>query len=386
LEVVNHPNANVTNREEADAFVLGLCLLSTGGGGLPYRGRNYLYELLDQGHRIAWTSPDEVDPDALTCSVFGMGSVAPHPPMSEQERIDFGIPGEAVARPGVKAVTELGEFLGETPTAIIPCELGGFNTIVAVDAAARLEATLVDGDYAGRAVPEMSMALPAALGYDTLPLAICDHWGNVLLMKSSPSPRVVERIGKMISTVTKAPDMLATCAHAAFPLRMRVARQAMVAGSLTKAMQLGKEVLMARAAGEDPIERARAHLRGLILFKGVIKTRDWQDRAGYMIGTTYLSGRGAFGGEEASVWFKNENHIFNRQGEIRATSPDLIAVVSDPAAEPLTNTELKEGMEVAILGFRCDDKFRSGTPLSWIEPRYFGFDTDYSPIEVLNPT
>lgn len=374
---------SIHSREDADALVLGLALMSTGGGGLPYRGRDYLYELLQKSYEITWVPVEELPPDALTCSVFGMGSVAPHPRMDPEEMRRFGVAGEVVSRPGVRALQELGAFLGREVQAVVPVELGGFNTVIAIDTATRLGLPVVDGDYVGRALPEMSQALPASLGLSPWPLVICDHWGTALFMKDCPSAEVAERVGKMVSTVTKLPDMLATCAHAAYPMPVERARPAVVSGSLSRALSVGRAVLEARTTSDDPIRASLDPLEGFLLFRGEVREMDWADRNGYMIGFNHLEGKKAFLGHEGKVWFQNENHVFWNDGKVRAMSPDLIAVVADPDGEPKTNTELQVGDSVAVLGFRCSDKYRSGPALAATQPRHYGIELDYAPIELL---
>lgn len=371
----------IESKEDAEAFLLGLSLLSTGGGGTPERGRVYLYQLLDEGFAIEWQSIESLEPSTLTCSVFGMGSVAPHEPLDEGTRNTLGFRGEQVSRPGVRAVGELEAFLGKDVGAIIPFELGGFNTIVAVDAALRLGLPLVDGDYVGRALPEMSQALPAALGLNPHPLAICDQWGNSLLVKDCPSAAVAELLGKMVSVVTKTPDMFATCAHAAFPLATQEVATALISGSLTRALDVGRRIQEARDAAEDPVAAAARALDGSRFFDGIVREIDWADGAGYMEGTTYINGEGSFIEETARVWFRNENHVLWCGDAVRATSPDLISIVARDDGTPTTNTRLRVGDRVSVLGAPCDPRYRQPSILKLTEPRHYGIDVDYLPLQ-----
>src|ERR1700742_4290649 len=117
-----------TTADAIDDLVLGLPLLGTGGGGLPERGRYYLQALLDEGHAVSWAPLDAVPPGALVATVFGMGSIAPHGGLDAEERERRGFPADRVSRPGVRAVRELERLVGDELAAIIPFELGGFNT------------------------------------------------------------------------------------------------------------------------------------------------------------------------------------------------------------------------------------------------------------------
>ena len=258
----------VRTERDAEAFVLGLGLFATAGGGLASRGLRLLRSLRDDGLEVAWVAPEDIDGDTLTCSVFGMGSIAPHPPMTPEEMLAFGVDGVRHPRPWVRALGQLERYLGERMGAVVPFELGPNNTIVAVDVAVRSGRLLVDGDYIGRALPKMSQALPAVLGLRPWPLAICDPWGNSLLLEDCPSPMVAERIGKMVSKVTKAVDMGASCAHAGFAHRMADVRSALVPGTLSRSLELGRAVLSSRDRGRGSRLGCRRGRRGLRAVSG----------------------------------------------------------------------------------------------------------------------
>lgn len=376
----------IEERQDAEALILGLGMFATGGGGLASRGRGYFERLFADSVEVSWASIDEVDPGTLTCSVFGMGSIAPHPPLDDAARVAYGVPdGERFQRPWIRAVDELAAHLGREIGAIVPFELGPSNTLVALDAAARSHRTLIDGDYIGRALPKMSQALPAVLGHPTWPVSICDPWGNALVMTDAASPAVAERIGKMISRVTKAVDMGASCSHAAFPATASVAATAMIPGTLSRSLDVGRQVLRARVEGTDPTAAAIAAVDGYLLFGGEVSGRTWDDTAdGYMEGTTVIDGTGEFAGTTAEIWFQNEHHLVKVGDRYAAMSPDIVAVVDAEDAEPISNTELELGRRVVVIGIEAAPPYRTGGPLAATEPRHYGFDLDYLPIEQLN--
>lgn len=375
----------VKTMEDGEALVLGLGMFATGGGGLAERGLGYIERLLEDSVEVRWVSLGEVDPETLTCSVYGMGSIAPHPPMSPEEMDAFGVSGQRFERPWQRAVDQLAEYLDEPIGAIVPFELGPSNTLVAVDAAARTGRILIDGDYIGRALPKMSQALPAVLGMKTWPLTICDPWGNSLVLQDCPSPLVAERVGKMVSRVTKAVDMGASCSHAAFPIRAGELRPALVEGTLSRSLDIGRAVLAARSTSQDPVTAALERAGGTMLFQGVVSRREWEDTSeGYMEGTTYFEGTAEDTGSVARIWFQNEHHVLWRDGSVRAMSPDIIAVVDTESADPISNTQLDVGQEVSVLGFRSSDAYRSGPALEATSPRHYGLDLDWVAIEELN--
>jgi hypothetical protein len=45
---------------------------------------------------------------------------------------------------------------------------------------------------------------------------------------------------------------------------------------------------------------------------------------------------------------------------------------------------LRYGMRVAVIAFPCSEKWRTPKGLELVGPRYFGYDTDYVPVEERN--
>jgi uncharacterized protein len=59
-----------------------------------------------------------------------------------------------------------------------------------------------------------------------------------------------------------------------------------------------------------------------------------------------------------------------------------LIILADPkTGEAYTNTELKAGDPVAVMGTRVYPAFRSEKALKFFSPRFWGFDIDYKPIE-----
>jgi DUF917 family protein len=142
--------------EDVQDLVRGLTLLGTGGGGLPEVGLGALLPQVEEGRLIGWIPPEAIPDYAWTCTVFGMGSIAPTEPLTVEQRMKLGYPADrAVPRPMVRALEELQDYTGRKIFAVVPSELGAGNTAVPMDAAIRLGVSIVDGDFAGRAIPEL---------------------------------------------------------------------------------------------------------------------------------------------------------------------------------------------------------------------------------------
>jgi Uncharacterized conserved protein len=171
------------NRQDCDDFLRGCLWMGTGGGGGPEWGRRVLERALQDGLRLEWVDPSEIPDDAWTCTAYGMGSIAP---VSEETK-------EAIRRLGLTdrygdqamemAVRELAAYAGIQMGAIVPSELGAGNTPAPLVAGARLGIPVVDGDYAGRAIPEEMQGTPYLYGKNSWPFASVDKWGNIAIVK-----------------------------------------------------------------------------------------------------------------------------------------------------------------------------------------------------------
>jgi DUF917 family protein len=64
-------------------------------------------------------------------------------------------------------------------------------------------------------------------------------------------------------------------------------------------------------------------------------------------------------------------------------SPDIIEIIDEKTGEPITNTDIKKGDKVSVIGMEGGSIFREPEGLKVLGPRHFGFDLDYQPIEKL---
>ncbi len=79
--------------------------------------------------------------------------------------------------------------------------------------------------------------------------------------------------------------------------------------------------------------------------------------------------------------FQNENLAAYRNGELLATTPDLICLVDAAAFLPITTDQLRYGKRVLMISMPCNPLWRTPGGLELVGPRYFGLDCDYIPLE-----
>jgi DUF917 family protein len=367
----------ISNETELDDFLRGTNFFSASGGGVPDVQRELLLDDMARGVKLSWTPLDEMDADALICTACFSGSIAPETFEASSEA-DLIAGPDRIRRPMVESVRALEAELGRKIDGICSIEIGGINTSAVLDAAANLGIAMVDGDYAGRAIPELHATTPHLFGVQVLPWASVDEYGNSIVIRKAASNAFAERIGKHLALASFG---LIGCALVALPVSE--VRRIYVPGTITESLAVGRAIREAREAGSDPVVAAARALDGWVLFRGTIAEREWRN-TGYLEGTHVVEGEGAFAGHRLKIWFKNENHVTWLDGADYVASPDLIEVCDATTAEPLVNTYVKEGDRIAVVAARRREVWNSEDGLATLGPAHFGWrEFTFRPIESL---
>lgn len=361
-------------------FARGCTILGTGGGGLEENGVESLLTELNAGREIGWVEVDDVPDDALTACAFLMGTIAPLGPETLKTMEGFGMTKEtSIYNEGQrieKSITEIEEFTGKKVDYVVPIELGGASSPGCIAAAAKHGILAVDGDYTGRAIPEIQQTTPYLKDKTLWPLSAVDEYGDVTIIKEAMNYRTVERLGKKISE-----NCFALTGDTGFLFDGKEMKDVILKGTLSRCYQLGKQIREANEAGKDPIKVVEELLGATLLCKGELTGKDTEDKEGYYWGFHTVTGEGDFAGHSAKVWFKNENHICWIDDEVKVTSPDSVFIIDANTGYPCTNPNLKVGMKVAVFGLPAVELFRSQKGVDILSPKYFGWDIEYIPME-----
>jgi hypothetical protein len=373
------PDLVLKSRADCEDFVRGCTFLGTGGGGKPDIGLRLLYEDLKKFREIRVTDPSKIPDGAWTCCPFLMGSIAPVTQETKDMIKRLGL--RMIKNPDrilAYAVQELEEYTRRKIEALVPIELGGGNTPSAIDAALMLGVKVTNGDYTGRAIPEIEQTTPYLFDKPMFPVSTADQYGSVCHIKKAPSYQMAEIIGKQIAVAG-----FGLAGEAAFLLRGSEMKKVIIRNTLSECYEIGQIIRKTREMGDDPVKAVTEHIEGWVLFTGEVAKKSWEDRRGYMIGEHEVEGSGDFAGRTMRIWFENENHVSWLDDKPYVSSPDIIEVVDVKTAEPITNTVLKQGDKVAVIGARKRKKFRSKKAIEILGPEHFGFSIKHTPIEKL---
>lgn len=270
--------------ENLTDLVDGAAIFSAGGGGDPSVGHNIVEMLMEKRFPVHLVDPLEVPDDEMVINFACVGATA-----------SVAYHGEAA----LKTLMTLEEFLGKKAYAVIPVELGGFNTLVAVDVAARRGIPIVDADGAARAVSEVHLKVYTLDDIPLTPMTIADiDAQNVVLIKQTLDFMAAERIAR-----TLAAEWCQTVYTAHRVLTGAQVKTAPALGTLSNAMRIG--MLLRKAV--DPLNAVLKETNGFKLFEGVVSAVERETKAGFTWTNTTMNG--THENEGAKFEFKAKNEV-----------------------------------------------------------------------------
>ncbi|MEM3334914.1 MAG: DUF917 domain-containing protein [Thermoplasmata archaeon] len=363
----------IFTEKQIDQLILGLSFFSTGGGGLPERGRKRLIYALKKNNYLEFLPPNDLDDDSISICTFYMGSASPDTEEIIRKRKSFNFNNIIYENPIIRAIDILENYLNEKIDSVISLETGAGTTSGSFSASSLLGKYFIDGDYAGRSIPEIYQTTPYLFEKSFTPMSAVDKFGNEILITNSNSVISLERIGKMLSE-----SSFTSIGMAGIIMKIKELKDIYIPGTISKALEIG-EIIYENS--ENILKKLENTITFFILFEGKLIRRDWTNNNGYMEGYQYFQGTGEYENKTLSIWFRNENHIAWINGEIVASSPDLIIVLKKDNLFPLNNTDMEVGEKVLVISVPANEKLRSSKSIEILGPRHFSFNYDYIPIE-----
>ncbi|MEU8282087.1 DUF917 domain-containing protein [Micrococcus luteus] len=349
----------------------GAALLGTGGGGDPHIGRLLVEQVLN-GRSIEILDPDELADDLFVIPTAQMGA-----PTVMLEKIPAG------TEP-TQALRTLEEHLGRTAQATMPIECGGINSMIPLLVGAETGLPVVDADGMGRAFPELHMETFAVYGVHGSPLALAGERGERVIVDTGEDDRQMESFARAVTIRLGGVAYIAEYAMTGADVRRTA-----VPRTISMALSLGRAIRLAREEHRSPFEAIAAtlasteytHVREL--FAGKVTDVERRTSGGFARGRATIGSADPRQDEELEVVFQNENLVARKDGQALATVPDLICVVEEDTAEPITTEGLHYGQRVRVLGISTPSLMRTPAALDQFGPSAFGLEEQFSPVERL---
>jgi DUF917 family protein len=113
----------------------------------------------------------------------------------------------------------------------------------------------------------------------------------------------------------------------------------------------------------------------------VVHRFEWEDRDGFLWGTIFIRGERNYSGHDFKVWLKNENLLTWLDGEPYVVTPDLICILDGKSGHPITNSNMKEGLDILVFGISAPSFWRAPEAIDLVSPGHFDFSIPYTPME-----
>ena len=351
--------------QEIEDIALGAALLGAGGGGVPYIGKLLAIGAVKECGEVSLIDVDELSDDDIVVPVASVGA----PTILTEKGV-----GESEFD---RLLDMISTYYGKKVTAVMPIEAGGVNSMLPIAAAARLGLPMVDVDGMGRAFPEIQMVTFSIGDISASPMIFIDEKGNLGLMETVTN-KWVENICRAGCTACGG-----SVVSVEYVMTADQVKEYGVRGIVTYSEELGRTIRAIKNCpeGMTPEQYFLDYTKGHRLFKGKIADLVRETRGGFNFGRVVLDGIGEDKGRSAYVEFQNENLSCVADGEILATTPDLICLVDTETFTPVPTDALKYGKRVLAVGLECFHLWRTKEGLDLAGPRYFGLDTDYIPVE-----
>ena len=351
------------NHQDLLDLVNGAAIFSAGGGGDPKMGHEIVDTLTEEGYVVNLVDPNEVPHDAAVVNFACVGATT-------AVGYDSGA--------ATQTVQTLEQYVKQRFYAVIPVELGGFNTIAAVDVAARRGIPIVDADGAGRSVPEVHLKVYTIDNIPLAPMVVADfHARNVVVVKETQDSKSAERIARVLAAEWK---------HSAYTARRILTgvqvKTSPILHSLSTSMGIG--MLLRKAV--EPIKAVLKETGGFKLFEGKVKKIERKTEAGFTWTRTILEGTYEYNRSKFEVQAKNEILVAYKDKKLVALAPDIIVPVDHETGKCITAEKIEKNETLVILGIPTPQKWRTPKGLElWRDVlERSAIRETYTPIEQLN--
>ncbi|WP_129778266.1 DUF917 domain-containing protein [Peristeroidobacter soli] len=359
------PSGSVNAADVAE-LADGCALLGSGGGGDTHALGLVLRSSLIERGPVRVIDASELSEHALVVNVGFVGA-----PIIAVEKL-------FAEREVLSALDAMSRRLGRKIDAVMAAEIGGGNGLTAFIAGSLLGVPVVDADGMGRAFPQSDQISYSIYGRSASPTMVATDQGDVVCVESDSN----RRIEQLVRAVSAAAGH--KCFAVDYVMEGKDVRNCAVLGTTTLARRIGAALRMARAQHESPVqvlEEALSSHPGLVarmLFEGKIIGCTHETRGGFSFGTVRATTVPA--GSELSIDFQNEFLIARRDGEIIATTPDIISLMDADTLRNIGSEGVRYGQRIKVIAIRAPELLRTPAALAVVGPRAFGIGVDYRPI------
>lgn len=360
-------------KQEVNDILLGAAIVGTGGGGSLDEGLKIVDKAFKEGCEFMLADIDDVEDEALVGTPYGCGSISP---LSDDQQRQFENAEKIETTAEVAAVQAIQDYFGQEFYGVLATELGGMNTAVALDAAARIGKPIIDADPAGRSVPCLQHTTYFLKEIPIYPMSIANVLGDSMILTKAVSDDRAEAITRALAVASY--NAVGVVDH---PNKWGVLKEGLIHNTISMCLDIGQVARKAQENNENIAYAVTEANDGYIIFEGTVSDADWEDKDGFTYGNIYIQGEGEYQSEELHIWLQNENIMSWKNGEVYVTVPDSINIVDVKNNMPLLNPNADVGMKVTVFALKAFKEWRTEAGIELLGPKFFGYDYDYKRVE-----
>jgi DUF917 family protein len=266
------------------------------------------------------------------------------------------------------AIQAIARWTDTNVSAVMPMEAGGANGIAALIAAGNLGLPLLDLDLMGRALPRLDQLAWAAQGLPLNPCAICDSNGRLIVIDGT-SAGDLERVARAFLTQTGG-----WAAFALRPTPVECAASTSIAGSLTRALQLGRahSVLSDRASTQELQDALGCRVLGAGRVRDIARHRSDATKCAIHVEEVRS-------GAVMRIEAQNEYLLAFVDGELMASTPDIVCLLDQRTNAPIAVDRVRVADDVTVLTLPGPPWWCEGDRIRFVGPEAFGLDAGEPP-------
>jgi len=330
-------------------IVNGASFLASGGGGGVGSANDVIDNIMTFASEVSVVDGKDIADSADLLVICGVG--APDAPnLNFKDSPGYGLKG-------------LQDMTGKQYHYVLPIEVGAMNSMIPLLACAQLGIPFVDGDGAGRSVPQMSMCSYALKKFSTYDTLVVSEEDKKFPLHPANAEDMEAQVRNIVSTDLQDAGTVATWSLTGQQLH---SSGAFVPGSLALAKSIGDAM-----ATSAPLDAVKALVDAyypdnrIIMRKGTVTAATNKVQDGFDVGTiTVNDGNGM----TVELYFVNESLLatIDIEGVPAAfiLGPDMICSMGVDGT-PMTNSEIcnqfdsKKTVEISLMWVKAVDTIRT---------------------------
>jgi DUF917 family protein len=169
--------------------------------------------------------------------------------------------------------------------------------------------------------------------------------------------------------------MGSTNAYGFYPLTGEQVERCALQKTISKAIAIGKVHREAKVKGSDPLEAVLERCKGICIGSGKIVDIDRLISKGFLNGVVTIRNKQ----DKIELIFQNEYLMAKLNGQIAATTPDILMLLEQETGTPVTSEFLHFGLKVNLVVLPAPSVWTTAAGLALVGPRRFGYEVDYYP-------